>query len=376
MSSTTLKTIAPVDLVAERAALGQDLNDAIQSVLDSGQFILGPEVKRFEEDFAKRCGAPHARAVASGTDALVLGLLAVGVKPGDHVVTSPFTFFASAGAIAWMGAIPRLADVDLDTGLLNPEAAAAAVDEKTSCILPVHLYGQLADMRALRAIADDKRVALLEDGAQAAGAMRAGYQPGELGDACTFSFYPSKNLGACGEGGLVVSRSEAVAERMQGLRDHGSPGKYQHQYVGCNSRMHGFQGAALNVKHAYLDQWNARRREIAARYDAAFAKTPGVATLKCFENSQHAYHQYTLRIADAGRDALQAGLKQRAIIAAVHYPIPVHLQEAAKPWGYGPGDFPHAEQLCREVLCLPVHPFLSDDDVQRVIDGVQELAGN
>lgn len=373
MSSTTQKTITPVDLVAERAALGSALNEAIQGVLESGQFILGPEVARFEADFARRCGASYACAVASGTDALVLGLLALGVKPGDHVVTSPFTFFASAGSIAWIGARPLLADVDLDTGLLNPEAAGRAVDAKTTCILPVHLYGQLADMRALRRLADEKGVALLEDGAQAAGAMRDGYQPGELGDACTFSFYPSKNLGACGEGGLVLTRSEAVQERLKLLRDHGSPGKYQHHYVGSNSRMHGFQGAALNVKHAYLDRWNARRREIAARYDAAFAGLDGVSTLKCFPNSSHAYHQYTLRVTGCERDALQAGLAERGIIAAVHYPIPVHLQQAAESWGYGPGDFPNAEQLCREVLCLPVHPFLEDDDVERVIDGVAAL---
>jgi len=373
MSATSQKMITPVDLVAERAALGSALNEAIQGVLDSGQFILGPEVARFEADFAERCGAPYAKAVASGTDALVLGLLALGVRPGDHVVTSPFTFFASAGAIAWMGATPRLADVDLDTGLLNPEATAAAVDEKTTCILPVHLYGQLADMRAMRRIADEKGLYLLEDGAQAAGASRDGYQPGELGDACTFSFYPSKNLGACGEGGLVVTHSEQVAERMRGLRDHGSPGKYQHHFIGCNSRMQGFQGAALNVKHAHLDLWNARRRAIAARYDAAFAELAGIETLRCFPNSEHAYHQYTVRVL-GDRDALQAQLKERGIIAAVHYPIPVHLQEAAQPWGYAAGDFPNAEQLCREVLCLPVHPFLEPDDVERVIEAVLQLA--
>jgi len=375
MSSTALRPIAPVDLAAERAFLGSALQDALLRVLASGQYVLGPEVEALEKHFARRCRVPHALGVSSGTDALVLGLLAVGVERGDHVLTTPFTFFASAGSIAWIGAVPRLADVEESTGLLDVEAAAAAVDERTTCVVPVHLYGQMVDVRAFRRLCDQRGLALLEDGAQVHGAERDGVAPGELGDACTFSFYPTKNLGAAGEGGLVVTRDAKVAERLKGLRDHGSPTKYRHAFVGTNSRLQAMQAAVLNVKLPHLDRWNEQRRAWAARYDAGFADAPLVKPLVAVPGSTHVYHQYTVRLVGAGlRDRVLAGLKERGIHAAVHYPVPVHLQEAARPWGYGPGDFPVAERLAEEVLCLPVHPFLDEADVDRVIETVRELA--
>ncbi len=365
--------IAPLDLAAERAALGPALEEAVLAVLHGGQYVLGPEVERFEREFAALCGVEHGVAVSSGTDALVLGLRALGVGPGDRVLTSPFSFFASASTIAWIGAIPAFCDVDPETGLLDPELAGAAIDAETRAVVPVHLYGQLADTAAFRALADARGIALLEDAAQAHGATRDGQGPGALGDAAAFSFYPTKNLGAAGEGGMVVTRDAATAKTLRELRDHGSPAKYEHAFLGTNARMHAFQGAVLNVKLPHLARWNARRREIAARYDAAFAGSDAVRPLRREPGCEHAYHQYTVRIAGGERDAVLAGLRERRIGAAVHYPTPVHLQEAARGWGYGPGDFPAAERLAAEVLCLPVHPFLADGDADRVAAAVLAL---
>jgi len=372
---TTSRRIATIDLAGEREELGEELFEAARRVIASGQYVLGPEVEAFEREFAELHGVDHGVGVASGTDALWLGLLALGVEPGDHVVTSPFTFFASAATIALVGARPILADVDPDTGLLNCEQAAAAVDAKTTCIVPVHLYGQLADVRAFRRLADERSLSILEDGAQAHAARRDGCACGTLGDAGTFSFYPTKNLSAAGEGGLVVTRHEHVARRLRELRDHGSARKYVHSRIGTNSRLHALQAAILRVKLPHLERWNARRRALARIYDGAFAGHPEVAPLRVAAGATHVYHQYTLRIRGPGsRDEVLAALAEQGIAAAIHYPVPVHLQEAARPWGYGPGDFPFAEALAREVLCLPVHPFLTDGDARRVAAAVLDAA--
>ncbi len=370
--ATALKPISPVDLAAERAQLGPALEEAMLRVLRSGQYILGPEVEAFEKAFAAYCGvSERGVAVANGTDALVVALRAACVAPGDHVVTSPFTFFASAGAIAWMGATPRLADVELDTGLLDLEKAAAACDSKTTAILPVHLYGQMVDIKGFRALCDKRGISLVEDCAQSHGASRDGVNCGQLGDAAAFSFYPTKNLGACGEGGMVLSRHAKVVEKARRIREHGSPVRYTHSELGTNSRMQGLQGAALNCKLPHLNAWNARRAEIAARYDAALKGNAAVIPLTRRSNTVHAYHQYTVRIVGGvSRDTVLEKLKAQSIFAQVHYPSPVHLQEAAKPWGYGPGDFPNAERLAREVICLPVHPFLSNADADRVAESL------
>ena len=367
--------IPPIDLAAERAELGPALGQAVQRVLESGAYVLGPEVAKFEQDFAAFQRARHCVGVASGTDALILALRALGVKPGDGVLTSPFTFFASAGTIAWNGARPQLCDVEPDTGLLDLEAARAAVDGTTQCLLPVHLYGQLVDLRGFRALADEHGLALLEDAAQAHGAERDGLRAGELGDATAFSFYPTKNLGAAGEGGAILCNSDEVYASLMRLRDHGSETKYVHAEIGTNSRLQAMQAAVLNVKLPHLEDWNARRRSVAARYDEAFAPCEATSPLRVAEGSSHAYHQYALRIAGEGRrDSVMAGLHERKIAAALHYPRPVHLQAAAEGWGYSLGDFPGAEGLAAEVLCLPVHPFLSEGEVSRVIQGVLELA--
>ncbi|HEX6881954.1 MAG TPA: DegT/DnrJ/EryC1/StrS family aminotransferase [Planctomycetota bacterium] len=375
MTATATRPITPIDLVAERAELGPALDDAVLRTLASGKYVLGPEVEKLEQDFARLHGVKHGIGLATGTDALWLGLLALGVEPGDHVVTTPFTFFASAASIALVGARPVLADVDPDTALLDPAAAERALDGRTTCLLPVHLYGQLADVRAFRSLADRRGLRLLEDGAQAHGARRDGEACGTLGDAGTFSFYVTKNLGAAGEGGMVLTQKDDVALALRHLRDHGSPQKYVHARIGTNSRLQSLQAAILNVKLPHLERWNARRRELAARYDAAFAGSRTVVPLARAPGATHAFHQYTVRIRGGRtRDQVLAGLAEQQIFAAVHYPSPVHLQEAARPWGYGPGDFPHAEALAREVLCLPIHPFLTPGEVERVAERVLALA--
>ncbi|MCZ6597009.1 MAG: DegT/DnrJ/EryC1/StrS family aminotransferase [Planctomycetota bacterium] len=371
------RPVPPLDLAAEREAVGPALEEAVLRVVRSGRYVQGPEVESFEHAFAELCGVEHAVAVSSGTDALLLGLKALGVGPGDHVVTSPFSFFASAGAIAWAGAVPLFADVDPETGLLDPDAVAAELakrakrDGSTRCLLPVHLYGQMCDVASLRRLADEHGLALLEDAAQAHGATRDGAAPGAVGDAAAFSFYPTKNLGAAGEGGLVMTRDAEVAARLRRLRDQGMAQKYQHAALGTNARMHEIQAAVLATKLPHLAGWNDRRREIAARYDDAFAASDAVRPLRVEPGAVHAYHQYTVRCAPGvDRDAALAGLVKDGIGAAVHYPRPIHLQEAAAAWGYGPGSLPAAEALAREVLCLPIHPFLAAADVERVAERV------
>jgi len=368
MTVRTSGPIAAVDLAAERRELGPELDAAALRVLASGKFVLGPEVEGFERAFAAHHGARHGVGVASGTDALWLALLALGVQPGEHVITTPFTFFASAATIAWIGARPILADVDPATALLDPLAAERAIDARTTCLLPVHLYGQLADVRAFRALADRRGLRLLEDGAQAHGARRDGHACGALGDAGAFSFYVTKNLGAAGEGGMVLTQKAELAARLRRLRDHGSSAKYVHAELGTNSRLSALQAALLSVKLPHLERWNARRRTLAALYDAGFATSRTVVPLAVAPGSLHGYHQYTVRIRGGrARDEVQRELAEQGIAAGVHYPTPVHLQPAARAWGYGPGDFPHAEALAREVLCLPIHPFLAERDVERVV---------
>ncbi|MFT7668864.1 MAG: dTDP-4-amino-4,6-dideoxygalactose transaminase [Planctomycetota bacterium] len=367
------KPIPPIDLASERAELGPALFEAVQRVLESGWYILGPEVVKFEKDFAAFQGAKFGVGVASGTDALILGMRALGIQPGEGVLTSPFTFFASAGSVAWCGFKPQLCDVEAGTGLLDLETARAAIDKDTRCLLPVHLYGQLVDIRGFRALANEQGLKLLEDAAQAHGAERDGVRAGELGDATAFSFYPTKNLGAVGEGGAVLCNSGDVHKNLLSLRDHGSAAKYVHTEIGTNSRLQAIQGAVLNLKLPYLDRWNDRRRSVAESYDAGFATCEVTVPLCVPKGSVHAYHQYALRIRGEGlRDHVMAQLNKEKIAAALHYPSPVHLQKAASNWGYSLGDFPVAEQLSREVLCLPIHPFLPEEDVQRVIQSVLE----
>ena len=381
MTSTQPRPIAPLDLAAERAQCGPALFEALERVLASGAYVLGPEVQAFEKEFADYQGAAHGVGVASGTDALVVAMRALGLPLGSKVLTTPFTFFASAGAIAWCDAKPTFVDVDPDTALMRLDQVASALDSQTVGVVPVHLYGALVDIPALREITDQRGLWVLEDGAQAHGASRSsgGAEPwrcGAHGHAAAFSFYPTKNLGAAGEGGMVLTQSEAVASDLTQLRDHGSVAKYMHGRVGTNSRLQAMQAAVLRVKLPHLDGWNGMRREHAARYQAAFGGSESVTPLRVEPGTTHAFHQFAVRIRgeDGARERVQQALAAQGIAAAVHYPRCVHEQEAAKDWGYGPGDFPGAEQLAREVLCLPIHPFLEPGDVDRVAEAVLTAA--
>lgn len=372
MSSSAIDQapIGPVDLAAEREAVGPVLEEKMLECLRSGAYVLGPEVKAFEAEFAAYQRTAHALGVASGTDALILGLRALDVGPCDGVVTSAYTFFASAGTVAWIGARPQLVDVDYDTALITPETAAAAIDETTKCLLPVHLYGQLADIMGFRALADEAGLKLLEDAAQAHGAERDTKRAGEVGDATAFSFYPTKNLGAPGDAGAILTPSDEVAARLRALRDHGSREKYRHDSVGTNSRLASLQAAALRTKLPHLEAWTDRRAEIAKLYDERFKDSDDVRPLLRLENTRHAYHQYSVRVPASKRAAVLERLREQSIFAAVHYPSPVHQQPIAAEWGYGPDAFPNAALLSTEILCLPVHPFLSDEQAERVAEAL------
>jgi len=369
-----MNQVTMLDLAAERAALGSAVADAVSDVLASGRYVLGPVVEGFERDFASFQRAPHAVGVASGTAALELALEAAGVCVGDAVLTSPFTFFASAAVIARRGARVVLADIDPETALITPETARAALAASgpVKCLLPVHLYGQLVDVEGFRSLADELGASLIEDAAQAHGAERDGRRAGELGDMACFSFYPTKNLGCAGEGGLVTALTDELDGRLRRLRDHGSGAKYVHEDLGTNSRLHSIQAAVLATKLPHLEGWNARRREVAEAYDQGLDDAPGVQALHKAAGSVH--HQYAVRVTGGGgREEAAAILAERGIQSAVHYPRPVHLQPAAASWGYGEGSLPEAEKLAREVLCLPIHPFLGEEDVKRVVAALREL---
>ncbi|WP_333839913.1 DegT/DnrJ/EryC1/StrS family aminotransferase [Pelomicrobium sp.] len=363
--------IPMVDLKAEYRELGAEIEQAVGAVLASGHFILGPQVQALEREVAAYLGVKHAVAVASGTDALHLALRAAGVQPGDEVITSAFTFIATAEAISYLGARPVFVDIHPGTFNLDPEGVEAAVTERTRAILPVHLYGQAADMGPILAVARRWGLKVIEDCAQSFGADYQGRKTGALGDAGCFSFYPSKNLGAYGDGGMVVTDDEALAERVRVLRDHGSRVRYHHSVVGYNSRLDELQAAILRVKLQRIDALNARRREAAAGYTARFAGSP-IAPPAEAGHGRHVYHQYTVRC--ARRDAVRDALNQAGIASAIYYPIPLHRQEVYQA-DYRDLSLPRTEAAAREVLSLPMHPYLTPQQVDRVCATVLAAVG-
>jgi dTDP-4-amino-4,6-dideoxygalactose transaminase len=356
-----------IDLRPQNDALRGEIEAALSRVLDSGAFTLGPEVAAFESEFAAWCGVPHAVAMNSGTAALQLALLAAGVGPGDEVVTTPFTFIATACAIRYVGATPVFADIDFATRNLDPEAAARAVTARTRAILPVHLYGQTADMDPIRALAERRGLVVIEDAAQAHGATYRGVAAGGLGALGCFSFYPTKNLGALGEGGLVTTRDAKLDEMLRLLREWGSREKYQHDFVAYNARMDAFQGALLRVKLRHLDAWNEERRAIAARYAELL---PGIGLEPPLEapGRRHVWHVYAVRVPE--RERVAAALREAGIGTAVVYPRPLHLQPAFADLGLGEGSFPNAERAARELLGLPMYPGLPKDAPERVVSAL------
>jgi dTDP-4-amino-4,6-dideoxygalactose transaminase len=362
-----------IDLRPQNETLRPELEAALGRVLDSGAYTLGPEVAAFEAEFAESCGVPHAVAVNSGTSALQLALLAAGVGPGDDVVTTPFTFIATACAIRYVGANPVFADIDFATRNLDPEAFAKALTPRTRAVIPVHLYGQTADMDPIRAVAERHGLAVIEDAAQAQGATYRGVAAGALGALGCFSFYPTKNLGALGEGGLVTTRDAKLAETLRLLRDWGQREKYQHDMVAFNARMDAFQGAVLRVKLRHLAAWNEERRAHAARY-AELLPSIGLEPPREAPGRRHVWHVYAVGVPE--RERVAASLREQGIGTALVYPRPLHLQPAFADLGLGPGSFPNAERAARELLALPMFPGLAKDAPERVVEALgRALAG-
>lgn len=345
----------------------------IERVCESQRFILGPDVDRFEQAAARVCGVPYAIGCSSGTDALWLALAALDLQPGDAVLTTPFTFFASVSSILRGGYRPVLADIDPATFNLSPAAfGEACTRQRIRAIMPVHLYGQCADMDAISSIAARHGVYVAEDAAQAFGATWSGRPAGSLGDTAAFSFYPTKNLAAFGDAGMVTTRSAATAEHVRSLRAHGMKIRYYHEEVGWNCRIDSIQAAVLTVKLRYLDAGNERRRQIAARYDELFraaALTDGITLPYTDPRAGHIFHQYVIRA--PRRDDLRDHLTRLGIGSEIYYPVPLHLQQALANLGYRPGDFPESERAAAEVLALPIYPELRDDEQQSVVEAIR-----
>jgi dTDP-4-amino-4,6-dideoxygalactose transaminase len=362
-----------LNLKAHHAHLRGEFAAAIEEVIEASAFAGGPFVTRFEEDFAEFCGVPHAVGVGSGTDALWLALVALGIGPGDEVITVPMTFIATAEAISRAGATPVFVDIDEKTYTMDPAGLERALTPRTKAILPVHLFGQMADMEPILAFAKQHRLHVLEDAAQAHGASNRGRRAGSIGVAGCFSFYPGKNLGAFGEAGAVTTADDELANRMRILRDHGQSKKYDHGVIGWNCRMDGIQAAVLQVKLRELDQNNAKRRKIAARYSQALDGMPHLVHPVIDPNGVPVHHLYVIRVPN--RDAFMEELLQRGVATAIHYPIPVHLQGAYAYLGLGSGSFPVSERCAKEFVSLPMYPELSPAQVDAVIDAVMEVSG-
>lgn len=352
-----------VDLKAQYQSIKPEIDAAIARVLESTQFVLGKEVATFEDEYAAHCQSKYAIGVNSGTSALHLALLAAGVGPGDEVITVPFTFVATAAAIVYTGARPVFVDIDPHSFTMNVQQIEAAITNQTKAILPVHLYGQMADMEPLLEIARKHDIVVIEDAAQAHGAEYKGHRAGSIGDLGCFSFYPGKNLGAYGEGGMVVTNNPEYNRTIRMLRDWGAETKYQHVFKGYNYRMEGFQGAILNAKLPHLEDWTESRRNRARRYNQQLAAS-AITTPKEMPYARHVYHVYAVR--SPQRAALQQVLQEKAIHTGIHYPIPVHLLPAYSDLGYRAGDFPCSEQVADEVLSLPMYPELKDEQVDIV----------
>lgn len=364
-------TVPYLDLSSQYRSIKPEIDAAISSVLESSQFVLGEEVSAFEQEFAKYCGVTETIALNSGTSALHLALLAAGVGPDDEVITVPFTFVASVAAILYTGARPVLVDVEPCSFNMNPAAVEAAITPRTKAILPVHLYGQTADMDPILEIARRHELLVVEDAAQAHGAKYRGRSAGTLGDIGCFSFYPTKNLGAYGEGGAVTTNNSQYAKKIRMLRDWGQDSKYHHVLRGFNYRMEGLQGAILRVKLRHLERWTEARRAVAAKYDEQLAGCDLVLPRE-MPWARHVYHVYSLRIAD--RDTFRAALLDQGIHTSIHYSIPVHLQPCFADLAYGKGSFPESEAAANEVVALPIYPELSSSQVNSVCRAVRKVA--
>ena len=364
------KPIPFLDLKSHHAALRTELDRAIKEVIDSSAFAGGPFVEKFERDFAAYCGSRYAIGVGSGTEALWLPLLACGVGPGDEVITVANTFMATAEAITYCGARPVFVDVNETTYTMDPAGLEDAVGPRTKAIIPVHLFGQPADMDPILEFARKHNLFVIEDAAQAHGAKYKGRTAGTLGDAGCFSFYPSKNLGALGEAGAIITNNAELQEKLRILRDHGQVRKYHHEVIGWNCRMDGIQAAVLSVKLAYLESGNSLRRTHALQYNRAFDGMDEVITPFEASYARHVYHVYAIRVEE--RDEVTRFLKERAIQCAVHYPVPIHLQKAYQDLGYKTGSLPISEKIAREFISLPMFPELTEAQINMVVLATKE----
>lgn len=364
-----------VDLSFQHEPLINQIEEAILIVLHQGDFIMGKAVAEFETAFAKACGVQYGVGVACGTDAIALGLQACGIRPGDEVILPANTFVATLIGILHAGATPIFVDCDPETALIDLEAAAKVVTEQTKAILPVHLYGQMVSPKQLQDFANTHNLLIFEDAAQAHLAEREGYKPGAVGKAGAFSFYPSKNLGAMGDGGILVTNDAEVAQKMRTLRNYGAPQKYLHTEYGTNSRLDTLQAAVLNVKLPHLTKWNNLRNQAAQHYDKLLAplQAKGIFPIKNLSSTGHIYHLYVIRITEnspCDRDTIQTKLASLGIQSGIHYPLPCHLQPAYQYLGYQAGDLPHSETLSKQILSLPMYPGISQTQIEQVVEAL------
>lgn len=359
-----------LDLQAQYKTIKEDVNKAIQQVLDSSVYIMGPNVKQLEKDIADFTGVNHGIGVGNGTDALLLALEAIGVKAGDEVITTPFTFFASAETTSVLGATPVFADILPDTLCINPDEIEKCITEKTKAIIPVHIFGQMCDMDKIMAIAKKHNLYVIEDCAQAIGAEYKGKRAGSIGHIGTYSFFPTKNLGGYGDGGMVVTNNDELAEKIRLLRAHGSKVKYTYIAIGHNSRLDEIQAAILNVKFKYIKQWNNERNRKAKIYNELLKGTELITPTELHEN-KHIYHMYVVQ--SYKRDEIIDFLKENGVSTGVYYPSPVHLQQVYKFLGYKEGDLPVAEDACKKTFALPLYPEIELDKQEYVVEKIKEF---
>ncbi len=361
--------IQMVDMKKMYEEIRSRVEPKVSEVLSGGYYIGGPEVKAFEEKAAAYIGVKHAIGCANGTDALQIAMMALDIKPDDEIITTPFTFIATAETVRILGATSVFVDIDPETYNIDPEKIEAAITPKTKAIIPVHLYGQAADMDRINAIAKKHGIAVIEDNAQGFGARYKGKMLGSLSDIATVSFYPAKNLGAAGDGGLMLTNSDELESKVRMIANHGQNERYKHHVLGVNSRLDAIQATILNIKLDFLDQWNEKRRQAAARYKKNLESTAIIP----FEHpdSYHIYHQFSIQV--KSRDDLQRYLTDNKIPSAIHYPIPLHLQHAFADMGLGKGSFPTAEKVAEGIISLPMHPHITDEEIDHISDKIKEF---
>lgn len=376
-----MKDIQMVDLNAQYRKLGAEIDDAIKSVLNSTAFIKGPEVRKFEEELQNYLGCKHVISCANGTDALQIAMMALGLKPGDEVITTNFTFIATVEVVALLGLKLVLVDPDPGTFNISVEAIRKAITPATKAIVPVHLFGQCADMEEILKIARDKNLYVIEDAAQATGAeytfsdgLRK--KAGTMGTVGTTSFFPSKNLGCYGDGGALFTNDDELAQKIRSISNHGMKERYHYDDIGVNSRLDTIQAAILLVKLRHLDEFNTARGKLAAAYDEAFSVYPGIEVPARTGRSTHIFHQYTIKVKEGRRDALRKHLESARIPSMIYYPGPLHMQKAYRYLGYGGDDFPVTSGLCREVLSLPMHPDMEKEQTAYIIQNVRKFFEN